>query len=80
MFPYFARLWLAETAFTRLYLRVSRPQTAFIGLFGRVNWPHIPAIYILANEMVRYCDELAMSLHLTKQFCRIIYERFNLCM
>ena len=58
MFSYFARLWLAETAFTR----VSTPQTAFSGLFGRVNWPHIRAFYILANEMVRYCDELAMSL------------------
>ena len=64
MFPYFACLWLAKTASTRLYPRVSTPQTAFSGLFGRVNWPHIRAFYILANEMVRYCDELAMSLHL----------------
>ena len=56
MFPYFACLWLAETAFTWLYLRVSRPQMAVSGLFGGVNWPHIRAFYILANEMVRYCD------------------------
>ena len=32
--PSFARLWLAETAFTRAYLRVNWPQTAFSGLFG----------------------------------------------
>ena len=34
IFPYFARLWLAETAFTGVYLRVSWPQTALSGLFG----------------------------------------------
>ena len=32
--PSFARLWLAETAFTRVYLRVNWPLTAFSGLFG----------------------------------------------
>ena len=38
--PYLARLWLAETAFTRVYLRVSRPQTAFSGLFGVSIFSH----------------------------------------
>ena len=33
-FPYFARLWFAETAFTRVYLRVSSPETAICGVFG----------------------------------------------
>ena len=33
-FLYFARLWLAETAFTRVYLRGSIPQTAICGVFG----------------------------------------------
>ena len=31
---YFARLWLAKTAFTWVYLRVSTPQTALSGVFG----------------------------------------------
>ena len=34
IFPFFVRLWLAETAFTRVYLRVSTPQTAFSGVSG----------------------------------------------
>ena len=32
--PYFARLWLAETAFTGVYLRMSTPLTAICGVFG----------------------------------------------
>ena len=32
--PSFARLWLAETAFTRVYLRVNWPQMLNDGLFG----------------------------------------------
>ena len=32
--PSFARLWLAEAAFTRVYLRVNWPLMAFSGLFG----------------------------------------------
>ena len=33
LYPYFARLWLAETAFTRVYFRVRGPQTAFRSVF-----------------------------------------------
>ena len=61
-FPRFARLWLAETVFPRMYLRVSTPQTAFRGLFRRVRWPQIRALSILANGMVGYCKEFAMSI------------------
>ena len=31
------RHWLAEVVFPRMYLRVSTPQTAFGGLFGRAS-------------------------------------------
>ena len=38
--PYFVCLWLAETAFTGVYLRVSTPQTAFSGVFGVSIFSH----------------------------------------
>ena len=38
--PYFARLWLAETAFTRVYLRLSTQQTVFSGVFGVSIFSH----------------------------------------
>ena len=52
-----------------MYLRVSSPPTAFGGLFEKVSWPHIGilALGLLTNESVRYFEEFAMSLTLTKQ-------------
>ena len=72
--PYFNRLWLAEMVFPRMSLRVSSPETALSGLFERVSRLHIRAFSILDNEMVRYCEELAMIIHRTKQFCIIIHD------
>ena len=54
---YFARFWMAGMKFPGGYLRVSTPQTSFGGLFGGSQLMTIRAPWILANEMLSYCEK-----------------------
>ena len=54
IFPYFTCFWLAETVCPQVYLRVSWLQMAFAG--------QLQILYLVANEIVCYCEELAIIL------------------
>ena len=58
---YFDRFWLAETAFTGLYLRVSRPQTAFNGVFGVSIFSHdrLTSAGAIKKAVIMHCVNLS---------------------
>ena len=74
--PYFARLWLAETAFTGVYLRVSWPQMLNDGLFG------VSVMSQRKRRFSRQCfaqtDEFRVHFLMTSQYTHLISRRFFL--
>ena len=72
--PSFARLWLADTAFTRVYLRVNWPQMLNDGLFGVSVMSQRKRRF--SCQIFAWTGEFGVHFLMTSQYRHLISRRF----
>ena len=72
----FAYSWLAQTWFTRPYLRVSTPQMLNDGLFGASVMSQRKRRF--SRQIFAQTDEFDVHFHMTSQYTHLISRRFLL--